>query len=472
MSAQDLHARIVDAARHAPSVHNTQPWRFTSSPAGLDLWADRTRGLPVLDPDGRQLHMSCGAALLHARVAARALGMDTDVQLLPDPAEPDHLARLLLTPGAAAREHERVLADAIPLRHTSREAFAAQRLPEALVESLRLVAEREGARLRPVTSRDDLVELEVLLARADRAEEADPAYRQELAAWVRSGHAEGSTDGIPGSALPHDAERGSSLRLRDFRPEAPAPVADQPPVAEHPDVLLLATEDDSPLSWLRVGQALGAVLLQGTEAGIAAQPLGQATDSVFARQQLRRALGLLGVPQLALRLGYPTQAAAATPRRGVVDVMSGLAGPPREIVVGIWDSPDADATVAWAASQAAVRGARLVIATVSGWYGDTPPTREARAGTELALARLAGAAEKAHPELLSVATLTLQGLPGPALDSRSATAELLVLGAGTAGQRGHAAAGSVAAYCTAAAICPTVVVPSPSSSGRAGSSSG
>ena len=69
---QDLHRQIVEAAMHAPSVLNTQPWRFSSYQDGLDLWADEARRLPVLDPEGRQLRLSCGGALLHARVVARA----------------------------------------------------------------------------------------------------------------------------------------------------------------------------------------------------------------------------------------------------------------------------------------------------------------------------------------------------------------------------------------------------------------
>lgn len=90
---------VVQAAGLAPSVHNTQPWRFVARPERLELLADRSRRLAVLDPDGRQLHLSCGAALLHCRVAARALGLDVAVRLLPDPTRPQLLADLVLTGG-------------------------------------------------------------------------------------------------------------------------------------------------------------------------------------------------------------------------------------------------------------------------------------------------------------------------------------------------------------------------------------
>ena len=51
----------VQTATRAPSVHNSQPWRFTHDPDGLDLYADDPRRLAVLDPTGRQVHLSCGA---------------------------------------------------------------------------------------------------------------------------------------------------------------------------------------------------------------------------------------------------------------------------------------------------------------------------------------------------------------------------------------------------------------------------
>ncbi len=330
--SSDVHRQIVLAATHAPSVHNTQPWRFASYAEGLDLFADQARQLPVLDPRGRQLQLSCGAALLHAQVAARALGLTADPQLLPDPDDPSHLARLRLHPGPAASAQELALADAIELRHTFRDRFDPRRLPATLLERLRLSAESQGAYLRALNDQDDLLALQSFLSRADSTERADPAYLEELAAWV---HTDPADDGIPRSALPVDAERGSSLRLRDFAPAGVDSGATDPrigpPVAERPDVVVIISDDDTPTSWLQAGQALGAVLLQAAQEGVLAQPLGQATDLSGSRQRLGAALGLVGIPQLALRLGYAT-GTAATPRRDVADVLTGQdldgVGPP------------------------------------------------------------------------------------------------------------------------------------------------
>ena len=307
---------IVQAATLAPSIHNSQPWRFTADESGVDLFADGARRLPVLDPDGRLLHLSCGAALLNAQVAARALGFGARVTLLPTPAERGHLARLDLIPGVPSRPEDRARGEAVLLRHTHRDAFEQRTLPPDLLDALRLAAEEQGAALA-VVSGDHLIELEVLLAWADGVEEADPACRAETAASVRTGW---STDGIPIAALADDPQRGSSLRLRDFSFTGPRPTGGEPPQAETPDVVMVIADGDGPLPWLRAGQAIEAVLLHAAQHGVKGQPLGQATDLPAGRVRLRKALGLVGTPQMALRLGY-ARTAAPTPRRPVEHVL-------------------------------------------------------------------------------------------------------------------------------------------------------
>lgn len=310
---------VVEAAGLAPSVHNTQPWRFVAGPDSLELYADTQRRLDVLDPDGRQLDLSCGAALFHARIAARALGLAVEVTLLPDPDHPEHVARLVLTGGPAATPDEVRLATAILHRHTHRGPFLDKEVPAAVLERLRLDAEAEGAALFQVSGEDQMVQLEVLLSRADAALESEPGYREELAHWVREDASQ--PDGIPAQALP--SAPGSSLRQRDFTfSHSPATSGEAPP-ADRPVVVVLSTPEDDHVDRLRAGQALAAVLLRAADLGVQAQPLGQVTDIVAFRLGLRAALSLVGLPQLVLRMGYaPHQ--AYTPRRPVSEVLIGV----------------------------------------------------------------------------------------------------------------------------------------------------
>lgn len=308
---------VIEAATLAPSVHNTQPWRFVLRPDGFDLLADPGRRLPVLDPTGRLLHLSCGAALVTARTASRALGLAADVELLPDPEWPDLLARLTVSAGALPDDAELALALAVLHRHTVRGAFDRRPVPAPLLQTLARVAEQEGAVLRVVDDEGDRVSLAVLLSGADWQQERDPAYRAELAAWVREDPA---GDGIPPQAVQEDPGRGSSLRLRDFTLTHPEHMSGEVPTADDPAVLVLTSRGDGPMAWLRAGQALGSVLLHAAAEGVQAQPLGQVVDLPGPRAALARSLGLTGIPQMVLRLGYAS-AHAATPRREVADVL-------------------------------------------------------------------------------------------------------------------------------------------------------
>ena len=310
---------IVEMAALAPSVHNTQPWRFTATSTGLRLDGDLNRQLGVLDPEGRQLRISCGAALYNARVAARAIGLDASVVLLPIGDRSAYLADLRLTVGRPATEQQVELATAVLHRHTHRSGFEDRTVTPDALDRLRRAAEAEGAALRVVTTEDDLLGLEVLLARADAVEERDARYREELRRWVRDNPA--STDGMPAEAL--DVVAGSSLRQRDFGQVHPADLDGTTPKAERPSVVVLATEADGPHDWLLAGQALAALLLRAAEEGLQAQPLGQVTDSVASRVALQALLGMVGLPQLVLRIGYAGNQ-ALTPRRPVDEILVDL----------------------------------------------------------------------------------------------------------------------------------------------------
>jgi nitroreductase len=85
---------ILERAVRAPSVHNTQPWRWRVNGTQVDLLADYNRQLVYADPARRDLMISCGAALHHFQVAAAGLGWATRVR--PPP------GRLR---GAAHRQH-------------------------------------------------------------------------------------------------------------------------------------------------------------------------------------------------------------------------------------------------------------------------------------------------------------------------------------------------------------------------------
>ena len=178
--------RAAARAILAPSIHNSQPWRFILTKGVLELHADRARQLQVLDPASRQLMISCGCALFNARVALAAAGYATNVQRFPEPGRSGLLARLsaVRAGGRAVVEELAALDSAIELRHTNRRRFTDERVPAELVEDLVAAAAAEGANLLPIRGDRQLRAVTALSQRAAAQADADPAYRAELRAWT------------------------------------------------------------------------------------------------------------------------------------------------------------------------------------------------------------------------------------------------------------------------------------------------
>jgi hypothetical protein len=304
MNTTDLKS-VIACAELAPSVHNTQPWSFTTSPESMEIRADRSRGLPVLDPTGRELTVSCGAAIEFGYLAIRGLGRECSVQLLPDAADPNLLATLEIGPARPADDEERQLVEAIPRRYTDRGDYESSPVDPELVRSLEQGVAGRGAWLSALERDGDRLAVIQALTSAEETTSADPAYRKELAAWLR---VETGPDGIPLAAL-GDASGSANVTdvpLRDFtgHDRHPHPGGEgPPPTVERDTLLMIGSDSDDVLSWLQAGRALGWLLLRLTAAGLSSQPLGQALDVETSRARLAAQLGLVGHVQFLLRTG-------------------------------------------------------------------------------------------------------------------------------------------------------------------------
>jgi nitroreductase len=296
---------IVECAALAPSVHNTQPWAFEPHGDTIEVRSDRSRQLDYLDPTGRQLHLSCGAAIEFAYLTARAIGRSCDVDLLPEPGRPDVLARLRLGGPLPATEREIELADAIPRRYTDRGPYTDEPVPPQLLIDVQSRAAELGVWVRVLDRRAERTAVATILAEAEAAEASDPRYAEELEQWTSP---EAGSTGLPMTAVPAwPGDRVSDVPLRDFGGHGahPRPGGEgAPPSVERDTLALLGTAVDDGASWLAAGRALGWLLLRAVVDGVSAQPLGPAIDLPDARSALRRELGLVGHAQFLLRLGY------------------------------------------------------------------------------------------------------------------------------------------------------------------------
>ncbi|MCV2487876.1 hypothetical protein OF117_00755 [Geodermatophilus sp. YIM 151500] len=326
----------IDRALLAPSVHNTQPWIVELARDSVALRADRSRQLTVIDPHGRELLISGGAALLNLRAALADRNWAIQVDRLPDPDDPDLLAVVRPVEGSADGELA-VLAPAIDRRRTNRRRFCSDPVPDEVVDRLSRVAAAEDADLVPVVREEDRRLVARLTQQADEAQNADPAYRAEIRRWTNRSPED--RDGVQAAAVPHvDGSAHDDLPLRDFDSAGAGMLPPDTHSTSDQTLLLLATRTDDPLAWLRTGEAMERLLLELTRLDWAASPITQAVEVPLTRSQLRSALTWGAHPQVLLRIG---RAAATTPspRRRRDDMVTGSTRPPEPMTRHVRPSP-------------------------------------------------------------------------------------------------------------------------------------
>ena len=309
---------LVATAARAPSVHNTQPWRFRAGEYAIELYADQSRKLRV-DPVGREMLISCGAALFGLRLAVRSLGHVPVVELLPDRARLRLLARLRFGAAEPMTGRERQLLAALPHRHTHRGPFAPGPLPAGLAAGLQHDALAEGATLVLVDRPLAYQQLAGILSATGRRQDLDPLAREELRRWSR-GAADPARDGIPAHAFPAkpgrltgrlaqgDFDLGRGLGLLDAGGPPPAVTA------------VLLTRGDGRADWLRAGQALHRLLAHAASNWVFASLHTQPLEAAAIRAVIRDRLALPGAPQMLLQLGL-AHTAHTTARRPPDDLI-------------------------------------------------------------------------------------------------------------------------------------------------------
>jgi nitroreductase len=311
----DVIAEMLRAATLAPSMHNSQPWRFRVLRADqtIELYADPSRMLKHADPHGRAVHIACGAALFNLRLAVAVAGRESAVRLFPAPGQPQLLAALRLAGPCRPSEADAELHAAIAARHTNRRPFSNRPLPPGVLAELVEAASAEGATLH-LPDDAETARLLYLVSDAERDLAADPGYRAELARWVGGNR---DRDGIPSDALgPRDP--AGRTPVRDFAPDRHEALG-YAWFEEAPRLAVLSTAGGTRKDWMHAGQALQRVLLTATLRGIAAAPLTQPLETADA-WLVRDPRAGIEQPQMILRFGYGLPV-PASPRRPVSDVL-------------------------------------------------------------------------------------------------------------------------------------------------------
>ena len=292
---------LISTAARAPSVHNTQPWRFKVGEYAVEVYADPKRKLRV-DPIGREMLISCGAALFGLRLAVRSLGYQPVVALLPDPDRTRLLARVSMGAAEPLSVWERQLLTAMPHRHTHRGPFSPDPLPAGLLAGLQHDALAEGARLEIIDRGLAFQRLADIMDAARRKQDLDPAARADMYRWSQ-GRDSLSRDGVPLRAIAtRGASRPGRLPQRDFdmgRGLGLLDIEGPPPAA----TAILLTDRDGRADWLRAGQALHRVLAHAAGKWVFASMHTQPLEDAVIRALIRQRLTLSGAPQVIVQLG-------------------------------------------------------------------------------------------------------------------------------------------------------------------------
>ena len=280
-SIPDISKFVAEAAVHAPSIYNSSPWWFSTVGSAICVRADSERSVPIADPTGRELTISCGAAALTARVALRYLGVISHAEVLPDPGIANLLVRLRWgDERKQPSDYERRLFDEVASRRTHWGGFATDRLPPGVMSTLTEAAARENATLRIMTDDDHRAAMLAVVAAADCAFGLDRARVAEEAMWLS-----------PAVAQPVDRGWGARPQAESTAPGSSGVVA------------VLTTPGDERADWVHAGQALQRVLLVA-----GSHRVSVAMDAAPLQfGQLREFIGseLVGgdSPQMVLRFG-------------------------------------------------------------------------------------------------------------------------------------------------------------------------
>lgn len=319
-SHADIVRQIVELATRAPSINNSQPWRWRITKGGLDLYADWSRQLPATDPVGRNLVISCGTALHHAEVAAAALGWATEVRRLPGGPTSMLLARIRLHRAEVSETAESDLW-AIEQRCTDRRRFTSWPVPDERLAHLAQEAERHGTHAVPLLDVTARFRAEMLVGEATERQSTDERVVSEQRIWVDHS----SFDGIPVDVLP--AATGALAGVRVQRSANHALKERDREIQGSDGLIALYGATDDPPAWLAAGEGLSALWLTATAQDLSVVPLSQVIEVEETRRGLaEQVLGGLANPHLLVRIGWQAISRSQLPRtsRRPVDEVLGL----------------------------------------------------------------------------------------------------------------------------------------------------
>lgn len=321
-SPEDQLRFIANYAALAPSPFNTQPWKFRITNRTLEIHPDMSRWLPLMDPSGHDLAMACGAAAANASVACNHFGLKTSIEKNTGAGlGPEWALRVVIQGERRQKTFDALLFYAIRRRHTVRKSFTRRSIAPDFMDEIKVSLGVEGVTATEVGSSAQRKTIADLRSELMHDLFENKARTAEIRKWLGSMDPQ-RKDGEPAHASGIDQLMYYWLSLTGGE-EAVAKEAElrhRTRILECPRILVISTPGDQLAHWLDAGIAMENALLRACSPGIQAAYFGQLTYSEATRQRTRKLLGLEGVPQMVLCLGF-ADSSPSTPRRPLAEMM-------------------------------------------------------------------------------------------------------------------------------------------------------
>ena len=296
-----LARELVRYATLAPSIHNTQCWKFAIEDRAITILPDLLRRCPAVDPDDHHVFVSPGCAAEKLAQAALAHGLKAETRFDATSAA----VRVSLAPTAAQASP---LLKAIPARQSTRGDYDGTPIYSAELGLLERAGKSDGVQVLLLTERPAIERVFDHVVRGNTAQMADPAVVKELKTWIRFNGAEAvrTGDGLYSAASGNpsiptwigDLAFGWFFTPKGENDKYARQIRSSAGIA----VFIGLAADKA--HWVEVGRCYERFALQATALGIRNAFLNQPVEVVSVRPQFAAAFGLAGQhPDLVVRFG-------------------------------------------------------------------------------------------------------------------------------------------------------------------------
>lgn len=268
----------------APVESQWPPWDFRVSDTYLELIAKTNPSPEMVDPDGREALIGCGAALLYLKIALKHFGCLGRVALFPDLGDSTLLARIYPGHGGEQETRERLLFEAMTGSRDNFSSTTETPVSETMLAALGHAAAGERGWL-------DFVQRET--------------NRQEVEKITMAGQQWSMTFDLSGAQPTKIAVAKRPTRLLSaFGGRSIRPAIDplQPAAGLAATLAVVKTKTDDKHGWLEAGQTMARTILQAQALGLS-WAFFNSVRRREARSALRMQVGHKGFAQIILRFG-------------------------------------------------------------------------------------------------------------------------------------------------------------------------